>query len=270
LLRLSAKKEWCGTEFGFGQFDPAIVYFQEWGPCLANALVLPTAGWPGPVEGVAVVSTLDTWLGNFMPTYYFVTYNYGEGLIPLDIDPAQNFAGMGNCMSPSITWDAECLGAMGIFMDGIECCPPIPPEPGACCDLETGNCFMYTPFECQIAGYVFYGGDCEPVNPCPQPPMPGACCDEYTGECFFILLENCDLIGGLFLGEGIECEPVNPCPVPPTASCCVNIYECVVLTQYECELANGDWHPDVPDCDPNPCPSGADNASWGSIKSLYR
>jgi hypothetical protein len=261
------EKTWCGTEFGFGDFDPNAVYFSEWNFCLEEGLEIPYAYWPGPNSGTAVVATIEQWEGNFVPIYYFVTYNYYQAVLPLDVDPAGSFGGFGNCAIPAVTWEAACFGAMGVFADGLPCYP-IPPEQWACCDPDE-VCHMMTEFECLQNGWDFFPGeDCDTFT-CPHLAQPGACCIEYTGECFYIFMVDCVAIGGLFMGELIPCEP-NPCEPPPTASCCVNTYECVVLSEYECELANGDWFPDVPDCDPNPCPSGADNVSWGSIKSLFR
>ncbi len=46
------EKRWCGTEFGFAGYDPAIFGFAEWGPCGPEPLYeLSTDGWPGPDRG---------------------------------------------------------------------------------------------------------------------------------------------------------------------------------------------------------------------------
>jgi hypothetical protein len=261
-------KHWCGTEFGIGSEFAGLWYFVEYGPCLINNLENSTGGWPGPDQGTAVVATDVPWDGNFVATYYFIGYGYYADIIPLDVDPAMNFAGTGNCDVPAVTWDAVCLGAVGIGgVAGAYCCPPIPQDPEACC-FEDGSCMMMLEYDCGVAGGEFYGGVCEP-NPCPQPEEPGACCDEFTGECFFILESDCATIGGLFLGEGIPCEP-NPCPQPEPWACCVDIYFCYMLSEYECGLQNGDFQGEGVTCDPDPCPTPADDSSWGSIKALYK
>jgi len=116
-------KTWCGAEFGFGTFDPAIYEFLEYGGCIPNDLSISTDGWPGPNEGTAVTATDVQWDGNFQAVYYFLGYAYYEGQIPLDIDPDPSFGGFGNCATPSETWAAADYGAMGLFTDGASACP---------------------------------------------------------------------------------------------------------------------------------------------------
>ena len=117
------EKEWCGTEFGFGSFDPAIYSFLDWGACHPNELEISTTNWPGPNEGTAVVATDTQWEGNFQAVYYFVGYAYFQGQIPLGADPAQSFVGFGNCDTPAIVWPAEDVGMLGLFSDGSTICP---------------------------------------------------------------------------------------------------------------------------------------------------
>ncbi len=119
------EKQWCGTEFGISPDFNNEWYFFEFGPCLANSIELPTPGWPSAGEGTAIVATDEPWVGDFQPVYFFVGYSYYESLIELDVDPATGFAGFGNCDFPSVAWEAECLGAMGIGDGGggTYCCP---------------------------------------------------------------------------------------------------------------------------------------------------
>jgi hypothetical protein len=260
-------KVWCGTEFGISADFAEDFYFTEFGPCLENNLEISTSGWPGAGEGTAVVATDIQWEGNFVPVYFFTGYTYNTTRIQLDVDPAQDFAGTGNCDVPALLWDAVCLGAVGTGDDmGEPCCPPMGPDPEACC-FEDGTCELMLEYECGVAGGVYYGGECDP-NPCPQPVLPGACCIE-TGECFVLLEEDCNTIGGEFLGEETVCDP-NPCPQPPVAVCCVG-EDCYIINEYECADMQGEFHPEWDTCDPNPClPTPADDNSWGSIKALYR
>ncbi len=117
-------KEWCGTEFGFGEYDPDIYLFLDHGPCFpVDGLDIPTAGWPGPNAGTALTTTTTHWSGNFVPVYWFAGYAYQEGVIPLAADPATSFGGTGNCASPPQTWAAGEFGSMGLFRDGAYACP---------------------------------------------------------------------------------------------------------------------------------------------------
>ena len=123
-------KIWCGTEFGFGDYDARIFAFAEYNCCFpGQGLETPTGGWPGPMEGIALIITDIPWQGNFVAVMHLYGYAYsyyGGGQIPLDVYPPTGFAGTTNCLSPPEQFDAVCLGAMGINMAGIYCCPQDP------------------------------------------------------------------------------------------------------------------------------------------------
>ncbi|MBD3236598.1 MAG: hypothetical protein GF330_07830 [Candidatus Eisenbacteria bacterium] len=119
-------KRWCGVALGFDEYDPGIFAFVEWDHCcpVGECLELAMDGWPGPQQGVSFVTTGgDSWYGNFVPVYWFAGYAYGEGVIPIGPDPDFDYAAWGNCLTPPGIFEADCLGGMGIFTEGIECCP---------------------------------------------------------------------------------------------------------------------------------------------------
>lgn len=263
-------KTWCGTEFGFGDFDAGLFAFVGTFPCFpVDGLEIPTGGWPGPNEGTAFVVTGDPWMGNWVPVYFFGGYAYGYGsstVIPLAADPPTGFAGFGNCAAPpqQFNVEGEQLGAMGVNTPGVVPVFPVPPERWACC-FDDGHCEMWAEQECYLmGGYLWLEGlTCDP-NPCPQP---GACC--MGGLCEVLFEEECGLIGGEWLGAGTVCEP-NPCP----AVCCYGdtLHECMITLEEECASLNGAWHPEWTSCEPNPCDmyTPTEKASWGTIKSMYR
>ncbi|MBM3287967.1 MAG: hypothetical protein FJY88_11550, partial [Candidatus Eisenbacteria bacterium] len=88
---------------------------------------------------------------------------------------------------------------------------------GACCDLTTGQCHFIAYNQC-VPPMVWFGGTCEPQNPCPAVPV-GACCFE-DGHCELLTQAQCNAAPGhiAWLGELTVCEPVNPCPQP--GACC--------------------------------------------------
>ncbi len=160
-------KTWCATEFGFSADFNGLFYFTESGPCLAHNLENATDGWPGPGEGTAVVATDVQWEGNLLPVYFFIGYTYYESLISLDVDPAMDFAGFGNCELPSTTFDAVCLGAMGVGMDGHMCGGPGPVY-GACC-VDGEPCDYVVEDDCTEVGATFFPHtSCDP-DPCVTP-----------------------------------------------------------------------------------------------------
>ena len=229
LAAWSESKEWCGVEYGFGTFDASILAFDDHGPCFpVDGLELPTSGWPGPNEGVAMtVVGGDTWTGNWVPVYYFVGYAYSEaGQIPIDVDPQGPFIGFANCQNPpGIFPVAENTptefrrGAMGINIEGIRAAPGTPPPMAVCCvDL---SCLIRTEVECAD-------------------------------------------LGGVWHPEWESCDP-NPCD--PEAVCCYGPMhvQCVVVPESQCAaLPSGVWHPEWTSCDPNPCTfTPARSTSWG-------
>jgi hypothetical protein len=260
-------KEWCGTEFGFGQYDPYLYIFTTWGPCSPGGnLEIPTDGWPGPLEGTAIVTTNLAWTGNFQPVYFFTGYAYYgyPDIIPFDVDPPTAFGGWGNCLTPPESFDAVCFPAMGIMQDGLRCCPSEPT--GACCVGE--DCSEVTRDECAAmqGDYLGDGTNCGPPNPCLPPPT-GACC--VGEECSVVTEVECADMMGEYLGDGTDCGPPNPCEYERFV-CCV-CEDCYIATEDECDALDGEYHPEWDTCDPNPCPaSPSDNTSWGTIKSIYR
>jgi len=111
LSAFAEDKTWCGSEFGFGQFDPYLFIFMAWGPCTPGQhLEIPSPGWPGPDAGTAIVTTDAPWTGNFQPVYYFIGYAYyaTPGRIPFGIDPPTGFGGWGNCLTPPVSYSAAC------------------------------------------------------------------------------------------------------------------------------------------------------------------
>jgi len=270
----SEDKVWCGTEFGFGAYDPNPWVFYEYAPCFpVNGLEIPTPNWPGPNEGTAFVTAGDPWMGNWVPVYYFAGYNYGYAygatIIQIDVDPPTAFCGFANCLNPPDVYavDPWWRGGMGINMPGYV--PGTVPPAGACCLPEPpGACEFLYGVECEMAGGTWLGAGipCEPVNPCPQP---GACCT--GGICQVMLEPDCLLAGGTFQGAGTTCEP-NPCP----AVCCFEgpgpLHPCQILLEADCLAIPGFWHPEWTTCDPNPCEiyTPAGSTTWGRIKSMYR
>ena len=273
------EKVWCGTEFGFGDFNPAIFGFIEWAGCFpeGGGLEIPTAGWPGPNEGIAFVVTGTPWEGNFESVMWFGGYaygNYGSGVIPIAIDPPTNFAGFSNCVTPPQPYEvpADRLGGLGINTDGIYVEPPPPPPHGACC--VGFDCYEVPEEECIQMGGTWLGPDvlCEP-NPCIPIPL-GACCvpEPNMGLCVILEEDDCLLVQGEWLGPDTNCEPVNPCE-GEWVCCLYEAYCIIVPTQYECEVGyNGVFHPEWDDCDPNPCCniSPTSNTTWGQLKSFFR
>lgn len=76
--------------FGLGPFNMGDNYISYTGACVPGALEVSSGGWPGPNEGTAVSWAPDCLNGHMESVYYFGTYNYYGGIIPLgDFHPTQ-------------------------------------------------------------------------------------------------------------------------------------------------------------------------------------
>ncbi len=253
-------KVWCGTQFGLGHFSADDFYIDGYGACLLDNLEIPTSGWPGPNEGTAVVATSTQWSGNYQPVYWFGGYCYGETVVSLDVDPSVGFIGFGNCEAPSQTWAAEG-GSMGIFTDGVAVHPQEQEPPQACCD-EFGACELLIPADCEAGGGIV--DDSETCDPNPCAVLVRACCMP-NGDCVVLLPADCTQAGGVPEDVIETCDP-NPCPQLEGA-CCID-EACTITTEADC---TGDYQGNLTTCDPNPCEVVAtDDASWGTMKSIYR
>jgi hypothetical protein len=202
--------------------------------------------------------------------------------------------------------EEECLYLGGDWHAGWDTCTPNPcPEPqGVCC--LSGVCQITTQSHCTTT----LGGDwlvgessCTP-NPCPQPNT-AACC--IGAVCTITTQTACTSGGGTWLESVTSCDP-NPCGVSNIAACCI-FDVCLDLTEVECAAQGGSWHPgyecagndclelvaccfdqecrlmwaaectdqagELADpqtgaCDPNPCMTPVNSATWGVIKARFR
>jgi hypothetical protein len=100
--------------------------FMEDGVCLDEAMALhypSVEDWPGPNTGIALAANGDAWTGQLVPVCWFAVYNYAEGdTIAITENPATGHAGWISGETRT-TYDAECLGALGLGVDGVACCP---------------------------------------------------------------------------------------------------------------------------------------------------
>ncbi|MCK4413204.1 MAG: right-handed parallel beta-helix repeat-containing protein [Candidatus Eisenbacteria sp.] len=203
------EKRCCGGEFGLGPYDPALFGILDHGPGYpAVTTQTPTAGWPGPDEGVAVFSgEMGAHYGNYVPIYWFAGYTggAGSGQIPLVPNPATSRAGTYGCDSGGGFFDASCLGVLGINTEGVACCPAPPPDHAVCC--VAGDCMITTVSECTGLGGAWHAAwaSCLP-NPCPA-----VCC---MGEgCVLATSAECAGLGGTWYEHEATCTP-NPCLEP--------------------------------------------------------
>ncbi len=202
-------KVWCEAEFGFGEYDPRVFSFLDRGPCFpGTGLEVPTSGWPGPNEGIALAAQGTPWAGNFMPVYRFGGYAYsyyGAEIIPLGPNPATGSAGTTNCVQPAHSWATIELGGLGINTDGIVVCPE--GLRSACCDPVTYECHMLSQGDCGTIG-----GHWAPVPfQCPHACDLRVCC--HYGSCLILSAPECFNIGGIGYGMWVSCDP-NPCGGP--------------------------------------------------------
>ncbi|MCK4305702.1 MAG: hypothetical protein KAY24_15800 [Candidatus Eisenbacteria sp.] len=165
-------KEWCGAEFGFGEYDPRIFYCVEYGACFpGTGWEYSTDGWPGPNEGTAFFVAHTPWVGNWLPVYFFGGYayaSYGPGQIELASASPASLAGTWNCSTPPQFFHAG-LGIMGINMDGGGCFGP----PNHVCCVGS-QCFLIPETACSDLGGEWHPElyTCVP-NPCEETPALG-------------------------------------------------------------------------------------------------
>jgi hypothetical protein len=112
-------------------------------------------------------------------------------------------------------------------------------------------------------GVDYFGFDDMTIGSLEQ--LTGACCTTVN-ECLQLTQPECVALGYRFVGG--PCEP-NPCL--PVAACCIE-HECLLTDREDCTAMGGVFLPEFPTCDPNPCEpyTPAEDASWGTIKAIYR
>jgi len=197
-----------GIEFGFAGYDPTLFTFTDWGICSPGGTIEQTSGaWPGPNAGTMVAVTGGaSWSGNLLPIYFFAGYAYGEGRLPLGVNPANGTA-LVVAIDPGAylihEFDLVCLGALGLFTDGVACYPDYRWEPHACCLGE--ECQELTEAECLDGdGVWLYQTACDPQI-CPAV---AACC--VGDQCTLAGPQVCEAAGGVWHQGSPSCDP-NPC-----------------------------------------------------------
>ncbi len=120
------EKSFTAVEFGLGDFEPESFVFMAEGICLDDAMAInypSVEDWPGPNTGIALAANGDAWTGQLVPIAWFAGYNYAEAdTIPLVGMQSTDHAGWVSGESRT-SYDAECLGALGLGVAGIACCP---------------------------------------------------------------------------------------------------------------------------------------------------
>lgn len=155
-------KAWCTTEFGLGAYGWDALTLLNSGCCPPACLEVSTPNWPGPGEGTQIYNAAG-WSGDLAPVYWFAGYAYAAEQVPLAPHPLSGFAGFRNCYAEEWTFPAACLGALGIWTDGVACYPPS--MIAACCTGEV--CQLLARGDCEdLAGeWLPLSESCEP-NPC--------------------------------------------------------------------------------------------------------
>ena len=110
--------------FGLGDYDDTEVVIGAAGRCetFGTALEISSAGWPGPNAGTSVSWAPACGSGSIVPIYWFVTYAYASGTIPLgNYYPGQN-ATFVSCASPPEEDLISDYGVMGFGVEGQNPC----------------------------------------------------------------------------------------------------------------------------------------------------
>ncbi|MFC1572431.1 right-handed parallel beta-helix repeat-containing protein [Candidatus Eisenbacteria bacterium] len=203
-------KAFCAVVFGLGDFSMSDYHVEAGVACVPPGegwLELPTAGWPGPNEGIAVTN-YDTWFGHLVPVYGFAGYAYYETGIPLSVSPVTGAAAFTNCEGVPVDFPAACLGTMGVLNPdlGVECHVD---EERVCCVGPV--CSIVTESVCvdHLSGTWYpERTECDP-NPCGNNIEERVCC---VGPVCSIVTESVcvDHLSGTWYPERTECDP-NPC-----------------------------------------------------------
>ncbi len=155
----------AGIEFGLGSFDPSKINFVAYG-ATDPLLELPTSGWPGPNEGIAIAWGTDkARTSRVAEVYWFASYVYGPVAVELSVDPTYDIAQFGDSNLPPQMDDIFDFGIAGFGQPGYNPCAPPGPQTGACC--VWGECRLVSRDECEAQGGSYRGDNtvCFP-SPC--------------------------------------------------------------------------------------------------------
>jgi len=227
-------KSFTGVEYGI-QYDPTLYLYAAAGLCTPSpALTIEypaTGSWPDAGSAIAITLTgTPIWNGTMLTSGYIRGYHYvGSDPTTITLMPSPQTSGMGWLLEDGRKYWPECVGVLGIDMDGQACCSVAPPEPQACC-LPDGRCIVVLADDCTAQGGVVYPDPtCDGVV-CPQPPH--ACCFP-DGHCEDLLAVDCQAAGGVVYPE--LCA-TTVCPQPPEPqACCFPDGSCVDLLAPDCE-----------------------------------
>ena len=70
------------------------------------------------------------------------------------------------------------------------------------------------------------------------------------------------------MGAGTTCDQIA-CKAPAMGACCLDPGICLVTDEEGCAAQGGIYHAEVP-CEPNPCDTPVEQATWGRIKAGFR
>jgi hypothetical protein len=167
----ASSNEVKGVDFGLGSYSSSAIILSDYGHCFdrwTEPLAITTDGWPGPNEGIAIVSTGGLMNREVLEVYWFAAYVYSAVTIPLDVNPTTAVAAVLGEVGTQELFDD--LGSIGFGQPGYNPCNTGPGDPtGACC-LWDDSCEILTEEECSSEGGLYRGdySGCLP-NPCDRP-----------------------------------------------------------------------------------------------------
>ncbi|MCK4304531.1 MAG: hypothetical protein KAY24_09860, partial [Candidatus Eisenbacteria sp.] len=204
LVAWGEDKVFSGVEVGFKRYPSDTFEFTDHGPCFRyTGLELPTSGWPGPGEGTAIVAG-RSWIGNFVPVYYFTGYAYGTGVLQLGANPHTGFGGMANSGIQVQVWAADAFGGVGCHTDGVYACPKSALTGLGGGDLRQGD------DDREAGGFQSLLRDVLSDNP-PKEAAPTLIPCYLNGECIFLPPSECLAENGEPLSESMGCAPHSGC-----------------------------------------------------------